>query len=92
MLQKDSRDNHPVYTPCFVKRRAEMTGNFLKDARVNFHQLGQSVVDISFDDKGAKKFAVITSDYAPGGAKNPDPNRKCQLAIVLDDTLYSAPS
>jgi SecD/SecF fusion protein len=91
MLEKEVKQGQTVYKPCFVKRRAEMTGEFLNNASVDYRSLGQPVVDIQFDSKGAKKFATITSDYAPGGAKNPDPEKYCQLAIVLDGTVYSAP-
>jgi preprotein translocase subunit SecD len=41
---------------------------------------------------GRPKFANLTRDYAPGGAKNPNPQSRRQLGIVLDGTLYSSPS
>jgi preprotein translocase subunit SecD len=44
-----------------------------------------------FDSAGARRFANLTRDYAPGGAKNPGNTRR-QLAIILDGTLYSAPT
>lgn len=91
MLQKDEEENQTVYRPFFVKRRREMSGENLKDASTDFQALGQSVVNIRFNSKGAEKFAAVTEDYAPGGRKNTDLNKKRQLAIVLDDTLYSAP-
>src|SRR4029078_13432789 len=47
---------------------------------------------LKFDSKGAKRFANLTRDYAPGGAQNPSMNQQRQLAIVLDGTLYSAPA
>jgi SecD/SecF fusion protein len=91
LLEKDVKQGLTIYRPYFVKRRAELTGDLLKSARVDYKNLGTPVIDIEFDSRGAKKFASITSDYAPGGAKNPDPNNYYQLAIVLDGTLYSAP-
>ncbi|HIE10925.1 MAG TPA: protein translocase subunit SecD, partial [Kiritimatiellae bacterium] len=44
-----------------------------------------------FDAKGARKFARVTEDHAPGGPKNPSATGRHYLAIVLDGTLYSAP-
>ncbi len=41
--------------------------------------------------RARKIFAKVTADYAPGGAKNPDPNGRHYLGVVLDGTLYSAP-
>ncbi len=53
--------------------------------------MGDVVVSIEFNAKGARKFAMLTSDFAPGGARNPNPQVGRQMAIVLDGTLYSAP-
>ena len=58
---------------------------------MNYQQLGQKVVELSFDAKGRRLFASVTADHAPGGRKNPDPNGRHYLGIVLDGTLYSAP-
>lgn len=91
MLEKEERDNQTVFRPVFVKRRREMSGEYLKNAAVDYRALGQPVVLIQFDARGAKMFGGITADYAPGGARNPNPNETRRLAIVLDGTLYSAP-
>jgi SecD/SecF fusion protein len=91
LLRKEEVDGQTVYVPAFVKRRREMSGEYLEKASVDYRALGQPVVLLQFDSKGAKRFANVTSDYAPGGARNPDVNRFRQLAIVLDGTLYSAP-
>lgn len=92
MLQKDDVDGETVYRPHFVRKRRELSGERLKDAAVDYRTLGQPVVSINFDAEGAKIFSDVTSAYAPGGIKNPDPNGSRQLAIVLDGTLYSAPA
>ena len=63
----------------------------MKNAGVDYQQFGQPIVTLSFDAKGARRFSTLTSDYAPGGAKNPSPEGRRYLAIVLDGTLYSAP-
>jgi len=91
MLEKMVVDRQTVYRPYFVKRRRELSGESLKDASVDYQAMGQPVVKLRFDAKGAKRFASVTSDYAPGGARNPDRTKYRQLAIVLDGTLYSAP-
>lgn len=91
MLDKQDVEGRTLYQPVFVKRYPELTGEYLEDASVDFGKMGESLVLLRFDSKGAKKFAQVTADYAPGGARNPNPNEHCQLAIVLDGTLYSAP-
>jgi preprotein translocase subunit SecD len=64
-----------------VKRRASLTGQNLKDARPNIgSQNNRMSVSLSFDAVGARKFERVT-----------DENVGKQLAIVLDDVVYSAP-
>ena len=91
LLEKNVVQNKDYFVPFYVSRKAELTGDSLKSANVDYQQFGQKVVQISFDAKGRKIFAKLTADHAPGGAKNPDPNGRHYLAIVLDNTLYSAP-
>ena len=91
LLEEEVVENQTVYSPHFVKRRRELSGDLLKDASVDYRSFGEPVVKLEFDSKGARKFANVTADYAPGGAKNPNPNSFRRLAIVLDGTLYSAP-
>ena len=91
LLEKTTVQNKDYFVPFYVSRKAELNGDSLKSANVDYQQFGQKVVQISFDAKGRKIFAKLTADHAPGGAKNPDPNGRHYLAIVLDNTLYSAP-
>jgi SecD/SecF fusion protein len=91
LMEKRDIQGVEVYVPHFVKRRSELTGKYLKDAAVDFKQLGQPVVQIEFDGKGSKRFAKVTRDLAPGGAQNQSQDSYRKLAIVLDGTLYSAP-
>jgi SecD/SecF fusion protein len=91
LLEKEIVDRETVYRPYFVKVRPEVTGERLKTASVDYRQMGQPVVDLEFDSRGAKVFGDVTRDYAPNGFKNPG-NKYRQLAIVLDNTLYSAPT
>ena len=91
MLSKETKKGQALFEPYFVSRRRELTGESLKNAGVDYQQFGQPIVNLSFDAKGARRFSTLTSDYAPGGAKNPSPEGRRYLAIVLDGTLYSAP-
>lgn len=91
LLEKKVISNKEYFIPYYVSRNAELTGDSLKSANVNYQQLGQKVVELSFDAKGRRLFASVTADHAPGGRKNPDPNGRHYLGIVLDGTLYSAP-
>jgi SecD/SecF fusion protein len=91
MLSKEVRQKQDLYEPYFVSRRRELTGESVKNASVDYQQFGQPYVSMSFDSKGARRFGTLTADYAPGGAKNPSPEGRRYLAIVLDGTLYSAP-
>lgn len=92
MLEKIDRQGQIFYRPAFVRIRRELTGDALDDAQVDFRALGQPVVQLRFDARGARAFGQLTADYAPGGARNTSQNVLRQLAIVLDGTLYSAPT
>ena len=87
LLEKETIEGKDYFRPYYVSRKADLTGDSLKSAGVDYQQFGQKVVQISFDAKGRKVFAKLTADYAPGGAKNPEPNGRRYLAIVLDGTL-----
>jgi preprotein translocase subunit SecD len=68
-------------SPILVKRQALLTGDTIKSAKVSFGgQAGGAYVSISFDSRGARIFDRVTGE-----------NVKRRLAIVLDDTVYSAP-
>jgi preprotein translocase subunit SecD len=67
--------------PILLKNQAVMTGDLLSDAKVNIStQFSEPYVSIAFNAAGAKLFEEVT------GA-----NVKKRLAIVLDNTVYSAP-
>jgi preprotein translocase subunit SecD len=66
--------------PYLVKKRVMLTGDVLSDARVAIGQFNDPYVSITFDGKGGREFERITSD-----------NVKKRMAIVLDNTIYSAP-
>ncbi len=68
--------------PILLKKQAALSGNLLSEAKVNLEsQYGVDYsVSISFNAEGAKLFEEVT------GA-----NVKKRLAIILDNTVYSAP-
>ena len=77
----DPQSGRATKTPMVVKKRALLTGDTIKTAKVNFSdQGGGAHVSLSFDTRGAKVFDRVTAE-----------NVKRRLAIVLDDTIYSAP-
>ncbi len=66
--------------PYLVKKRVMLTGDVLSDARVSIGQFNDPYVSITFDGKGGREFERITGD-----------NIKKRMAVVLDNTIYSAP-
>ena len=67
--------------PVLLKKQAVLTGDLLSDAKVNIDtRFSEPYVSLSFNDAGAKIFEEITAE-----------NVKKRLAIILDDTVYSAP-
>lgn len=78
VVEKDSGREYRV--PFLVKKRVMLTGDVLSDARVSIGQFNEPYVSITFDAKGAREFERITTD-----------NVKKRMAVVLDNTVYSAP-
>lgn len=77
----DSNTGRKTKIPYLLKKRTLLTGEYLTDARVQIdNQFGRPEVSLSFNARGARLFERIT------GA-----NIDKRLAIVLDDTVYSAP-
>ncbi|NWF76335.1 MAG: protein translocase subunit SecD [Nitrospirae bacterium] len=67
--------------PILLKKQAVLTGDLLSDAKVNIDsRFNEPYVSISFNNAGAKLFEEITAA-----------NVKKRLAIILDNTVYSAP-
>lgn len=91
LLERVRRNDQEFFRPAYVHRRAELKGESIANAGIDYDMVQRPVVTMSFDRRGAKRFENLTRDYAPGGAKNPG-NRPRQLGIVLDGTLYSAPN
>ncbi len=73
--------NTPVKIPFLIKKRILLDGSLLTNARVEFDQFQQPQVGIEFNRKGARIFDRITGE-----------NIHKRLAIVLDKSVYSAPT
>ncbi len=81
-VSKNSKTGRQTKTPLLVKKKVLLTGDYLKDARVAYSgDFNQPEVSIAFDKEGARLFGQITGE-----------NVGKRLAIVLDNTVYSAPT
>lgn len=74
---KDSTEPRGYY---LLEKEAKVTGANLKDARVSNDEMGMPAVSFELDRQGARTFAAVTEE----NIGNP-------LAIVLDDTVQTAP-
>ncbi|OGW51746.1 MAG: protein-export membrane protein SecD [Nitrospirae bacterium RBG_19FT_COMBO_58_9] len=77
-VDKDTGREYRI--PYLVKKRVMLTGDVLSDARVSIGQFNDPYVSIEFDAKGGREFERITAE-----------NVKKRMAVVLDNTIYSAP-
>lgn len=93
MLEREQgADGVVSYRPVYVLRKAELTGDALSSASVEIEPMtGRVHVSLVFNARGAAEFARLTKAYSPRGSRNKDSDEGRRLAIVLDDTLYSAP-
>jgi preprotein translocase subunit SecD len=78
VVDKDTGREYRI--PFLVKKRVMLTGDVLSDARVSIGQFNDPYVSITFDGKGGREFERITGE-----------NVKKRMAVVLDNTIYSAP-
>lgn len=76
----DEEGGREYRIPYLVKKRVMLAGDVLSDAWVSIGQFNEPYVSVTFDAKGAREFERITAE-----------NVKKRMAIVLDNTVYSAP-
>ncbi len=76
----DKETGRVIKVPYIVKKQAVLSGDVLSDARVSMGEFSDPYVAITFDAIGARLFEKITEE-----------NKKKRLAIILDNTIYSAP-
>lgn len=80
----EKRNNMEFRSLFYVKKKAELKGDIIKDARWETAraglEAGQAVVNLEMNRKGARRFSRVTGV-----------NVHKFLAIILDSTVYSAP-
>ena len=75
------KETDRVLTAYLMDERPAITGDYLTDARVGFDRQQRPQVEFQFNMQGGQIFGDLTAD-----------NIGEQLAIVLDDRVYSAPT
>ncbi len=80
-IKKEQAGGETVKQPIVLKDKVLLTGKHITDAQVAFNEFGQAYVALSFDRRGARIFERVTGE-----------NVRKRMAIVLDDTVYSAPT
>ena len=82
-----------IYLPNFVARSTDprVTGEDLVSAAVQRDPTaGGLSIGFRLSSEGERKFSILTRNYKAHGPKNPTDTGR-ELAIILDDTLVSAP-
>ena len=79
-FERDKETNR-VLNAYLVSVAPALTGEYLTDARLGFDPQQRPIVEFQFNAQGGKIFQELTSE-----------NIGEQLAILLDDQVYSAPS
>jgi preprotein translocase subunit SecD len=74
------KESQRVLSAFLVGDQADLTGDYLEDARVGFDNRQRPIVQFQFNPQGGEIFQKLTSE-----------NIGSQLAIVLDERVYSAP-
>ena len=75
------KETDRILTAYLVSEQAAVTGDYLDDARVSYDRMNRPVVSFTFNPDGGEIFGDLTGD-----------NLREQLAILLDDRVYSAPT
>jgi len=75
------KETSRVINAFLVPEAADLTGDYLTDARVGFDRQQRPIVEFMFDSKGGTIFGDLTAA-----------NIGERLAIILDDQVYSAPT
>ena len=88
-LEQEGRNGEIRTSEEYVKRIPEMTGDALSDAYATMDEFGRFKILLRFTKQGGRRFAEVTKAIAEEGQRV---GHLCQLAIVLDGKLYSAPT
>jgi len=79
-FEYDPEIDDKVVQAYLVPEEADITGDYLDDARVGFDQQQRPIVNFTFNPEGGALFQTLTGEHVGDG-----------LAIILDDRVYSAP-
>ncbi len=80
IYSSDEFNNKDLVAYIPLKNRVEVEGSLLSDASVGYDENNKPEVHFEFNNEGATKFGVTTSN-----------NIKYQMAIILDGKVMSAP-
>jgi preprotein translocase subunit SecD len=80
VLQTDS-ESGTTTGAYLVPRVADLTGDYLDDARLQFDQQQRPIVEFRFNPAGGEIFGKLTES-----------NKNKLLSIILDNNVYSAPA
>lgn len=75
------KETDRVLTAYLLPKKADITGEYLTDARVGFDRQQRPIVEFQFNTEGGRIFGDLTAKHVGD-----------RLAIVLDDRVYSAPN
>ncbi len=89
MVLEQERRGEVVSEMLYIKRIPEMTGESVAEAYPSVDQYGSFRVLLKFTGKGAKRFADVTRTIEENNQRT---GRIGRLAIILDGTLFSAPT
>ncbi|MDJ0851230.1 MAG: protein translocase subunit SecD [Myxococcota bacterium] len=81
VVTEHEKETERVIGAYLVPDKASITGDYLTDARVQFDRQGRPIVGFTFNTEGGRIFGELTRD-----------NIGEQLAVILDERVYSAPS
>jgi len=81
IVTERDKDTDRVLTAYLLPEQANITGDYLQDARVTFDRQQRSEVAFQFNSEGGRIFGDLT-----------EKNIGERLAIVLDNRVYSAPN
>jgi len=73
-------ETEQVVAAYLLRKAPDITGDYLDDARLSWDQQQRPLVSFRFNPEGGRIFGDLTSD-----------NIGNQLAIILDENVYSAP-
>ena len=78
---KVDQESNAVVEAFLLPKVADLTGDYLDDARLQFDQQQRPIVEFRFNPAGGEIFGDLT-----------EASKNKRLAIILDNNVYSAPS